>query len=100
MLCLKVAPANHDTALVLHYNNTLKQLKNNVVNANYYKTCVHIRMRYTFNCSGCPIMHRADYGTENASLAKGHVALRMHHTDHLHGDKSFIYGPSTANVVT
>ena len=38
-------------------------------------------------------------GTENASLAKSQIAFRMNHGDDLSGEKSFIYGPSTANIV-
>ena len=42
---------------------------------------------------------RADMGTENSLLAKSHIAFRLKHNDELSGDKSFIYGPSTGNVV-
>ena len=33
-------------------------------------------------------------------MAKIHIALRMDHEDPLAGTKSFIYGPSTANIVS
>ena len=49
---------------------------------------------------GCPTLLRCDYGTENSSLAKGHIAMRLQHDDTLSGEKSFIYGPSTANIVS
>lgn len=48
---------------------------------------------------GCPKVVRADLGTENASVAKIHIALRTNHSDSLAAAKSFIYGPSTANTV-
>ena len=40
-----------------------------------------------------------DHGTENSVIAKMHIAFRMHHEDSLAGSKSFMYGPSTANIV-
>ena len=43
---------------------------------------------------------RSDYGTENCNLAALHIAFRYHHDDNLAGEKSFIYGPSKANVVS
>lgn len=51
-------------------------------------------------CIGCPRVLRSDLGTENCGIAKIHIAFRMNHTDSLSGDKSFIYGPSTANTVS
>lgn len=48
---------------------------------------------------GCPKVVRADYGTENCSVAKIHIAFRMDHDDSMAGSKSFMYGPSTANIV-
>jgi len=32
--------------------------------------------------SGCPTLLRSDYGTENVSLAKAQIAMRMSHDDH------------------
>ena len=48
---------------------------------------------------GCPRVLRADHGTENSVIAKMHIAFRMHHGDSIAGSKSFMYGPSTANIV-
>jgi len=50
--------------------------------------------------SGCPTLLCSDYGTENVSLAKARIAMRMSHDDSLAGKKSFMYGPSSANVVS
>ena len=41
---------------------------------------------------------RADFGTENCLAAKAQIAFRLHETDSYGGERSFIYGPSTANV--
>ena len=43
---------------------------------------------------------RGDCGTENCRTAKIQIAFRMHHDDDRSGEKSFLYGPSTANVVS
>ena len=43
---------------------------------------------------------RADHGTENCSVAKMHIAFRLNHQDSLAAARSFIYGPSTANIVS
>lgn len=43
---------------------------------------------------------RADFGTENCVVAKAHIAQRMYHADAYAKEKSFIYGPSTANIVS
>jgi len=43
---------------------------------------------------------RADHGTENAIVAEMPIVFRLNHTDALAGPKSFIYGPSTANIVS
>ena len=48
---------------------------------------------------GCPRIMRADNGTENCSVAKIHIAMRQFHDDWRSGDRSFIYGPSTSNIV-
>ena len=50
--------------------------------------------------TGCPSVVRADYGTENTCIAKAHIAFRMYHSDSLAGSKSFLYGSSTANIVS
>ena len=58
-------------------------------------------MELHFQCTpGCPRVLRADLGTENCSVAKIHIAFRMNHNDSLSGNRSFIYGPSTANIVS
>lgn len=49
--------------------------------------------------TGCPTVVRADHGTENSTTAKVHIAFQMNHRDNLSGPRSFIYGPSTANIV-
>lgn len=43
---------------------------------------------------------RADHGTENCCVAKMQIAFRLHYNDSRSGNKSFIYGPSTANTVS
>ena len=45
-------------------------------------------------------MVRADHGTENSQVAKCRIAFRMNHKDCLSGAKSFIYEPSTPNIVS
>ena len=52
------------------------------------------------NVSGCPRVVRADYGTENCTVAKIHLAFQMNNVDSLAASKGFIYGPSTANIVS
>ncbi|XP_065901982.1 uncharacterized protein [Dysidea avara] len=72
---LHLSPTNHDPKVI----------------ARYYLECVE-------SARGCPRLVRADHGTENCAVAKIHIAFRMNHTDRLSGSKSFIYGPSTANI--
>ena len=48
---------------------------------------------------GCPRVVRGDFGTENSSVAKIHIAFRINQSDTLEASRSFIYGPSTANTV-
>ena len=43
---------------------------------------------------------RCDYGTENTRLATVQVAFRLFHDDSLAGERSFLYGPSTGNIVS
>ena len=50
--------------------------------------------------AGCPTLLRCDYGTENVNLAAIQIAFRMDHKDSRESEKSFIYGPSTANIVS
>ncbi len=44
-------------------------------------------------------MLRCDYGTENCIMATAQIAFRLPHVDQLSGRKSFLYGPSTRNIV-
>ena len=46
---------------------------------------------------GCPARFRADRGTENGHVENAMVFLRRNHLDCFAGDRSFIYGRSTAN---
>ena len=43
---------------------------------------------------------RSDHRTENCAIVKIHIAMRMFHNDERCGRRSFIYGPSTANIVS
>ena len=45
-------------------------------------------------------MMRCDRGTENISLATYQVAFRSLHSDLLSGQRSIIYGKSSANIVS
>lgn len=47
----------------------------------------------------CPSILRSDYGTENCALAAIHIAFRYNHYDAMAREKSFMYGPSTSNIV-
>ncbi len=49
---------------------------------------------------GCPTILRCDYGTENISLATIQIAFRMNGDDSFGGQKSFMFGLSTANIVS
>ena len=44
-------------------------------------------------------MLRSDYGTENPSVATTQIAFRMNDQDTLAAEKTFVYGPSPANVI-
>ena len=55
---------------------------------------------YVYHKLGCPKVLRCDYGTENATIAQIQIAFRMNHDDSFAGVKSFIYGPSSANIVS
>lgn len=46
---------------------------------------------------GCPERLRADRGTENGHVEGMQVFLRREHSDAFAGNKSFLYGRSTAN---
>ncbi|XP_065887587.1 uncharacterized protein [Dysidea avara] len=75
LIWLKLSPTNHDPKVISrHYLESIETIK------------------------GCPRVVRADHGTENCLVAKCHIAFRMDHEDCLSGARSFIYGPSTANI--
>ena len=46
---------------------------------------------------GCPERLRADRGTENGCVEEMQMFLRRNHPDSFAGEKSFLYGRSTAN---
>ncbi len=48
---------------------------------------------------GCPLLVRADPGTENPDVARMQMFLRRHGQDERAGEGSFIYGKSTNNQV-
>lgn len=56
---------------------------------------------YRMHCllAGCPSVVRADRGTENANVATMQRFFRRNDGDCFSGDKSFMYGRSTANQV-
>ena len=58
--------------------------------AGYYLKAVQKR-------KACPVLVRGDRGTENCFVQTMQTLLRRNHADSLAGDKSFIYGQSTAN---
>ena len=57
-------------------------------------------LQVDLNVIGCPRKVRADYGTENCLVAKLHIAFHLAFEDQSTAIKSFIYGPSTANIVS
>lgn len=58
--------------------------------ASYYITAVKVR-------KGCPQIMRADRGTENGHVQQMQQFLRRNDQDEYSGEKSFLYGASTAN---
>lgn len=46
---------------------------------------------------GCPERIRADRGTEQVSVEEMQMFLRRNHPDSFAGERSFLYGRSTAN---
>lgn len=52
-----------------------------------------------FLLPGCPSVVRADRGTENANVARMQRFFRRNGDDCFFGEKSFMYGRSTANQV-
>ena len=55
----------------------------------------------SLNCDviGCPQVLRTDLDTENSYLAVIQPILRHYHDDEFAGNKSHVYGKSTANQV-
>lgn len=58
-----------------------------------------LRIHIIVTIIACPSILRSDYGTENCSLATIHIAFRYNHDDAMAREKSFMYGPSTSNIV-
>ncbi|XP_053296889.1 uncharacterized protein LOC128456658 [Pleuronectes platessa] len=53
--------------------------------------------RMVSSIGGCPERIRADRGTENVCVEEMQMFLRRNHPDSFAGEKSFLYGRSTAN---
>ena len=99
ILWLRVSPTNHNPRVIVRFflecveklagkfKPIFKQQTNNI-HCSYYISI------------GCPRVVRSDYGTENVKLAAVQIAFRLHHCDLRSGERSFLYGPSPANVVT
>ena len=105
ILWMKVAPSNSDPQIIAryylecvekcngkYYRLTFEKKKHDIV---CRSTCNN-----TINHAGCPSILRCDYGTENVALATIQTAFRLLHTDPVAGRKSFLYGPSTSNIVS
>ena len=54
-------------------------------------------VEYISKSGGCPMVIRADYGTENSSVRNLQTFLRRNQTDVLAGQNSFLYGTSVTN---
>ena len=54
-------------------------------------------IRTVSNIGGCPERIRAGRGTENVCVRDVQIFLRRNHTDSFAGERSFLYGRSTAN---
>ena len=88
-----LASSNNDPRLVSrYYLEAVEQINGIIINITI--------ICYTCAMSGCPTIVRADFGTENCLTAKAQIAFRLHDTDAFGGERSFIYGPSTANIVS
>lgn len=92
IIWLKLSTSNHDPRIIARY------YLESVEKAKGINTCWQLVLFYFCGYLGCPKVVRADYGTENASVAKIHLAFRMNHTSD--PAKNFFYGPSTANTVS
>ena len=109
LIWLKLSSTNHDPKVVArYYLESIEKAEGTSIFCKY-KFCIHIHMYIYIRCTyiyiyiyiytGCPRILRADHGTENVIVAQLQIAFRMEHNDRLAGAKSFIYGPSTANIV-
>lgn len=49
--------------------------------------------------AGCPVILRADEGTENVCAGTAQIALRLSHESSMAATKSFMTGASVHNVV-
>lgn len=78
--------------------------------AGYFKDCVcrlggddfqHLEVLACLSScpTGCPTIVRADRGTENVHIERLQRYFRRNGTDAFAGEKSFLYGKSTANQV-
>ena len=93
----KVASTNSDPRVIArYYLEAVEAITGKHIFAHYnVKGCEKCYNNYI----GCPRIVRADHGTENCSVAKIHIAMRQFHDDQRSGSRSFIYGPSTSNIV-
>ena len=90
---LKLSPSNRDPKVISRFYLEGVEKSRGVF--------IHVIVNYCdFVCEGCARIIRADHGTENPTLAKIHIVFRMEHSDDLEGSKSFIYGPSTTNILS
>ena len=93
IIWLKLSTSNHNPKIIARY-----YLEAVEEAGGSYHYCI-LWIGYCCKCCiGCPKVVRGDYGTENASVAKIHLAFRMNNTSDV--TKDFLYGPSTANTVS
>ena len=95
---MKLAPSNHNPKIIARYYLECVENcggTNTVLLLLALVTTVHLP-----NHTGCPAILRCDYGTENVNLATIQIAFRLAHDDPVAGTKSFMYGPSTSNIVS
>ncbi len=57
-------------------------------------------LQVNLNVIGCQQKVKTAYGTENCLVAKLHIAFYLAFKDQSTAVKSFIYRPSTANIVS
>ena len=92
----KLGPTNHDPKVIAR--NYLEAVEKANGIKNWFIATYHPFLCVLY-LTGCPMVVRADYGTENCVVAKIQIAFCMNHPDSLSGQRSFFYGPSTANSV-